>query len=296
MASIDKKYSARPQILTKSATTSWLQLGSCRRSSALSREACRVTDWAPSSSQDSELDRSRHEEASPIAQRIGMFEKLSRCLNDENVLAFKTAPPRNKVTTKDYKARPCNSIRPLSPLRHLSSGNRQVLLNPDKKHEDCPALTLPIDKQGLRQRAAAIKERLSSISSSSNSSNTAQDQTLLQRSGYKIRPDEASECVALLSPDSVDSLTSNKNLKSPWHTSGASPPASTLRKNPPSEGHIRLGSSTWFRRGLSRSDQPVVARAECVLEQPKPVRGGEVKRLASLCRGRISGRLFGSLS
>lgn len=296
MASIDKKCSARHQMLTKSATTSWLQFGSCRRSSTLSREACRVTDWAPSSFNDSELDRSRHDEASPIAQRIGMFEKLSRCLNDENVVTFKTAPPRNQVTTKDYKARLCTSIRPLSPLRHLSSGNRQVLLDPDKQHEDCPPLTLPIDRQGLRQKAAAIKERLSSISSSSSASITAQDQRLLQRAGFQIRPDDSSECVALLSPDCVDSIAINKNHKLPWQTSGASPPASTLRKNPPPDGHIRLGSSTWFRRGLSRSDQPVVARAKCALEQPKPVRGGEVKRLASLCKGRISGRLFGSLS
>lgn len=44
------------------------------------------------------------------------------------------------------------------------------------------------------------------------------------------------------------------------------------------------------RRWISRSSGPVVARAECPLYQPQPVRASEVKRLVSICKDKVVGR------
>ncbi|PNY25368.1 Uncharacterized protein TCAP_04686 [Tolypocladium capitatum] len=43
------------------------------------------------------------------------------------------------------------------------------------------------------------------------------------------------------------------------------------------------------RRWVSRSSGTLVARVQCVLEQPRPVRANEVKRLVSLCRDKVTG-------
>lgn len=46
------------------------------------------------------------------------------------------------------------------------------------------------------------------------------------------------------------------------------------------------------RRGFTRNNTPQVRRAECKLEQPKPVRGSDMKRLVSLCKERVSRHVF----
>lgn len=43
------------------------------------------------------------------------------------------------------------------------------------------------------------------------------------------------------------------------------------------------------RRWMSRSSGTLIARAQCELEQPRPVRASEVKRLVSLCRDKVAG-------
>ncbi|KND87631.1 hypothetical protein TOPH_07749 [Tolypocladium ophioglossoides CBS 100239] len=43
------------------------------------------------------------------------------------------------------------------------------------------------------------------------------------------------------------------------------------------------------RRWVSRSSGTLVARVQCALEQPRPVRANEVKRLVSLCRDKVTG-------
>jgi hypothetical protein len=44
------------------------------------------------------------------------------------------------------------------------------------------------------------------------------------------------------------------------------------------------------RRHLSRSSTPVVAKVQCTLKEPRPLRVGEMRRIISLCRGAMSGR------
>ncbi|TWU71961.1 hypothetical protein ED733_001391 [Metarhizium rileyi] len=44
------------------------------------------------------------------------------------------------------------------------------------------------------------------------------------------------------------------------------------------------------RRWMSRSSTPFVARADCTLEQPRPVRVNEMKRIVSLCREKMMAR------
>lgn len=43
------------------------------------------------------------------------------------------------------------------------------------------------------------------------------------------------------------------------------------------------------RRWVSRSSGTLVAQVQCALEQPRPVRANEVKRLVSLCRDKVTG-------
>ncbi|QUC20507.1 uncharacterized protein UV8b_04748 [Ustilaginoidea virens] len=59
------------------------------------------------------------------------------------------------------------------------------------------------------------------------------------------------------------------------------------RKRQPSDwrGSWRLSRRRW----VSRSSIPLIAQAECTLEQPKPVRVNEVRRLVSLCRDKMTG-------
>lgn len=56
---------------------------------------------------------------------------------------------------------------------------------------------------------------------------------------------------------------------------------------------IQAGRRSWRfsgRRWMSRSSVPLIARADCTLEQPRPVRVNEIKRLVSLCREKVTGR------
>ncbi|KAG5965111.1 hypothetical protein E4U58_002958 [Claviceps cyperi] len=52
------------------------------------------------------------------------------------------------------------------------------------------------------------------------------------------------------------------------------------------------GPGSWRsrKRWVSRSSVPLVAQADCALQQPKPVRVNEVRRLVSLCRDRMTAR------
>jgi hypothetical protein len=42
------------------------------------------------------------------------------------------------------------------------------------------------------------------------------------------------------------------------------------------------------RHLINQSHKPTVASAECKLEQPKPVRGSDMRRLVSLCKDKVS--------
>lgn len=284
MAATDRKPQTRLQTIPKSATTSWLKLGEQRRPASRSNGSCGLKGWQPCPSQDKSFSQPMRSESSPIAQRIGLFEKLSRRHNDENVVVSQATPLRNTARLKEYKDRIHSSIQPLSPSFRLSSGNVQAHAPTESKisHSSIPG----VDKQGLRQRAAAVRERLSSISSSVGSNSTTHKGC--QKARQLSHHTGSSDCVALLSPDSIESLTSDHPHLRPTYE--PSSPGATLRKNPPPDGHVRLSSASWFRRRVSRSDQPTIARAQCVLEQPQPVRGSEVRRLASMCKERVSGR------
>lgn len=292
MAANDRKSPARPQMLTKSATTSWLRLGDHQLVPDRPKGTCGLKGWLPCPPQGMDMHKVRSD-PSPIAKRIGMFEKLSRRRNDENIVVLKSAPPCTKAKMKDYKDRVHNSIHPLYPSCRIPSGNEQASHTTEHPSRASTPYTPTIDRQGLRQRAAAVRERLSSISSSSSSCNTIQNGSFVSKSRYKAGCAGSSDCIALLSPESIESASSSRYLQPAGKNACESTNrAATLQKNPPPTGHVRLGSGIWFRRRLSRSDQPVLARAQCVLEQPQPIRGGEVKRLASLCMEKVSGRLF----
>lgn len=56
------------------------------------------------------------------------------------------------------------------------------------------------------------------------------------------------------------------------------------------DNHLALHRRNVNRRWISRSSGPMIAKVHCELEQPKPVRAREMRRLASLCRDRVTGR------
>ncbi|KAG5991000.1 hypothetical protein E4U43_004136 [Claviceps pusilla] len=57
------------------------------------------------------------------------------------------------------------------------------------------------------------------------------------------------------------------------------------------DGHVH-GSWRSRRRWMSRSSTPLVAQADCALQQPKPIRVNEVRRLVSLCRDKMTARKY----
>ncbi|KAH7121962.1 hypothetical protein B0J13DRAFT_160924 [Dactylonectria estremocensis] len=54
---------------------------------------------------------------------------------------------------------------------------------------------------------------------------------------------------------------------------------------------MQPGPHSRARRIISRSSGPFVSRAYCTLEQPRPVRANELRRLASLCKDRVVRRM-----
>lgn len=58
-------------------------------------------------------------------------------------------------------------------------------------------------------------------------------------------------------------------------------------------GQKTSGTHSLFRRRTSRSSGPFVANVYCKLEQPKPVRAGEMRRIISLCKDKVTRRVSG---
>lgn len=71
-------------------------------------------------------------------------------------------------------------------------------------------------------------------------------------------------------------------------------PQSAEQVNTDADLHANDGHGSWRRRRrwVSRSSIPLVAQADCALQQPKPIRVSEVRRLVSLCRDKMTGRKY----
>lgn len=71
-------------------------------------------------------------------------------------------------------------------------------------------------------------------------------------------------------------------------------PQSAEQVNTDAELHANDGHGSWRRkrRWVSRSSIPLIAQVDCALQQPKPIRVNEVRRLVSLCRDRMTGRKY----
>ncbi|GAB0132904.1 hypothetical protein EsDP_00001325 [Epichloe bromicola] len=71
-------------------------------------------------------------------------------------------------------------------------------------------------------------------------------------------------------------------------------PQSAEQVNTDADLHANDGHGSWRRRRrwVSRSSIPLVAQADCALQQPKPIRVNEVRRLVSLCRDKMTGRKY----
>lgn len=83
--------------------------------------------------------------------------------------------------------------------------------------------------------------------------------------------------------DNVDSVTTSMTRPT------ATPQMSISDIHPsPSDPFARL--ARW--RGSSRNDVPQVRRAQCKLQQPKPVRASDMKRIVSLCKDKVSRRML----
>lgn len=111
------------------------------------------------------------------------------------------------------------------------------------------------------------------------------------------RPDTSERQKGLhgsLPTDSVDN-----RLKSGTQQAQASPAASNRDALEKEHAYKNLGLDgedkrrSWRlsgRRWMSRSTVPLVAGADCALEQPQPMRVNEMRRLVSLCRDKMTGR------
>ncbi|CAM1501151.1 Fc.00g103130.m01.CDS01 [Cosmosporella sp. VM-42] len=53
----------------------------------------------------------------------------------------------------------------------------------------------------------------------------------------------------------------------------------------------QVGATTWARRRVSRSFGPLVASSSCTIEEPRPIRTNELRRLVSLCKERVAQRM-----
>ena len=286
MAADGRKLPVRPQTLSKSVTTGWLGIGGRLGHLNSDRELRTFKGWQPCPSQERYMSEPGCSKPSPIAQRIGMFEKLSYRHNNENVVVTKVPASSNKTKTRIYR----DQLSPSPPsLLRIHSGNAN-LSRASSVENHGPAYPYVLDRHRLRQKAAAIRERLCSISSSNSTSSVLQKGQLPRNTRTSSQYTDSSDCVALLSQYPTEASTGEDTYERAAERNSV--PGGILRKNPPSNGHIKLGSGSLYRRHLSRSDQPAVINAHCTLAQPQPVRGIEVRRLASLCKDKVSARLY----
>ncbi|KAH8177798.1 hypothetical protein LIA77_02880 [Sarocladium implicatum] len=290
MATEDKKPPNRSQTLSKSMTTGWLGIGERLGHENSGKILSGFKGRRPGSTQERQLSEPARRRPSPIAQRIGMFEKLSCRHIDENTIAAKVPAASNKSKARTYRDQLSISPLPSSPSLHTELHNAQTPQPAVHELLGASSCSPVLDKHRLRQKAAAVRERLCSISSTSTSCSALKHGLRPHNVCTSSQYTASSDCVALLSPESIETLTSDDRYERAARE--ASSPGSTLRKNPPPQGHVKLGSGNWFRRHISRSDQLAVVKAHCALHQPQPVRGIEVRRLASLCRDKVSARLY----
>ncbi|POR38856.1 Uncharacterized protein TPAR_00950 [Tolypocladium paradoxum] len=88
-------------------------------------------------------------------------------------------------------------------------------------------------------------------------------------------------------PPSQDSPRkgSQGNTDTEARTAETARPSSSDSETHEQRGSRRVSSRRW----VSRSSGTLVARVQCALEQPRPVRANEVRRLVSLCRDKVTG-------
>ncbi|KAK5994910.1 hypothetical protein PT974_03298 [Cladobotryum mycophilum] len=101
--------------------------------------------------------------------------------------------------------------------------------------------------------------------------------TRVQRNGFNV-DGEAGPCVYQPSaPSGYQEAPENDGV-------AILPKLGLNDKDRQPSGHRILG-----RRWISRTNGPLVAKVNCALEHPKPVRAGEMRRLASICKDKVVG-------
>lgn len=214
---------------------------------------------------------------SPLKDRIGMFKALSR---QESGAHLSSKPKQLRVSLGRQTA---GKVR--EALRIFS-------LSKDKKQNDSStdAAARAADSPGPKTWGASRLFRSDTSASGSRPFSSAAFGSSWARFGHgkgasKAESAPAAHRFSARDDDGDDGDSVTTSLTRP----SATPQISVSDAfTSPADPTTRLAR----RRGFSRNNTPQVRRAECKLEQPKPVRGSDMKRLVSLCKERVSRHVF----
>lgn len=266
--------------LPKSATTSWIQAqADLRRSSREKHAVYGMSGWVPCPSRETDLDDPNGEGNSPIRSKISMFETLNRSRRDKNNVGGGSAKDSGQRSSADHQSKMRKAVRRLSPSFRCVNAERASDLSPLRPVKSAVS---PTDSwTRLRKKASPSHSHKLSSNDMATTSHSCHSEPL-----HCVTPLEA---VPLLQVSSAESLATSLLVQhKDLGPSGGFYP-SHIRG---SSRHSLHGSSASWLRKLSWSDHPTIASAHCTLEHPRPVKGGEMRRLVSLCRDKVSGRLL----
>lgn len=244
--------------------------------------------------------------SSPLKDKIGIFESLSRqsstADSTRSLRGSSEKPPhppqprRNTSKQAAYLSRTASRIKatlrkiPVSwerghskrelPLgkENADGGNNHQGAENKSEEKSCTNDSMPLPT-GKREPASRVNIRrlfspVSSLSGKGAWPTPTPYNSISRGGGLKTssaNPKPASK--GLLSVFGSDNTTSTQSA----------PAAATPAPN--SETRTIGAQPSRGKRWISRSgDEPMIARAQCKLDQPMPVRGDELKRLVTLCK------------
>lgn len=218
---------------------------------------------------------------SPLKDRIGLFKALSRNESEAQL------PDRPKQAKSSIGRQTAGKV--MEALRIFS-------LSKDKRQHGSSAGNVPKPADTLSPRiwgtsrlfrsdtstsvagtfslaalSSSSKARFGHTRATSKSESPGEDGTPMRRFLHATLDEDA------------DSVTTS-------HTRPIGTPQMTISNDcaSPTDPAPR----TARRRGIACNEMPQVYKAQCPLEQPKPVRGSDMRRLVSLCRDKVSKHMF----
>lgn len=256
--------------------------------------------------------------SSPLKERIGLFESLSRRVTVPQMSA-KNATNAKPSSVPKVKRKPSGSkaarfretLRRISASlekrRSKSSSGDDTLQTQIFRNEEPPIITDTVRKR-------VISKAIRSMQSSSTQTSLHGTDLLLASSSTAAfndhtMPGTSGQHWAQASPNSQGKHETGPKSESPEHGFNVDGSSRVLPRRRITKEQYRShrwssrgmssssGSSqgftnhhSWRRRWISRSGDPTptVSKVTCRLEQPRPVRASEMRRIVSLCKDRAA--------